>query len=97
MITKDEAERIALEFLHKKETNSSIPMYLVKEATIERDFGWVFHYNSRAYLETRELRHHLAGNSPFIVDRRDGSIHVTGTAKPVEFYISEYEKVRKHD
>jgi tetrahydromethanopterin S-methyltransferase subunit H len=32
----------------------------------------------------------LAGNAPFIVDRKDGSIHVTGTAYPPEVYLQNY-------
>jgi hypothetical protein len=32
----------------------------------------------------------MAGNAPFIVDRNDGSIHVTGTAYPTEQYLESY-------
>jgi hypothetical protein len=33
-----------------------------------------------------------AGNAPFIVDREDGRIHVTGTAFPTEFYLENYAR-----
>lgn len=53
------------------------------DATVELDFGWVFYWNSRRFLETGDVRHALVGNSPFVVDRRDGSVHPLGTGHPV--------------
>ncbi len=50
-----------------------------QEQTREYDFGWVFMYNSRRYLEQGERKRAMVGNVPFIVDRRDGSIHLTRT------------------
>jgi hypothetical protein len=35
------------------------------------------------------------GNAPLIVDRLDGCMYVTGTAKPVNFYISEYKQGKR--
>jgi hypothetical protein len=69
-------------------------LLLLENETIERDSGWVFSYNSKKYLKTGDRRWALRGNAPIIVDRLDGSMHVTGTARPVEYYIAEYEKKR---
>jgi hypothetical protein len=55
--------------------------------TIERDFGWVFFYG----LSDSSIK--VAGNSPFIVDRKEGAIHVTGTAFPLERYLESYDRV----
>jgi hypothetical protein len=35
------------------------------------------------------------GNAPIIIDKNDGSIHITGTALPVEKYIRDYMKTKK--
>jgi hypothetical protein len=35
----------------------------------------------------------VLGNAPFIVDRKDGSIHLTGTAYPIEQYLKSYIRV----
>lgn len=32
----------------------------------------------------------LAGNAPFIVNRRDGAVHFLGAAHPVDVYLEEY-------
>ncbi|MGW8390578.1 YrhB domain-containing protein [Pseudoduganella sp. HUAS MS19] len=65
---------------------------LIPESTVERNFGWVFFYNSRKFLETGDLQFAQAGNAPLLVKRDSGEIVVLGTAYPVEHYITEYEK-----
>ncbi len=67
---------------------------LLDEETIEKDWGWVFFYQSREYLEGGDELSALAGNAPYIVNRHDGSLHETGTAQPVEYYIEAYERPR---
>lgn len=70
---------------------------LLEDHTLERAFGWVFYYQSRQFLETGDYAHALGGNAPFIVDRRDGSVHLTGTGRPIEYYLQRYERERAPD
>lgn len=65
------------------------PMILLEEHTREQDFGWVFFYAASDPDVT------LAGNAPVIVDRRDGSVHATGTAFPIEEYVASYARARR--
>ena len=65
---------------------------MVDEETQEHEWGWVFFYQSRLYLESKKLEYALAGNAPLIVNRRTGDIVETGTADPPEHYIREYER-----
>jgi hypothetical protein len=67
-------------------------LVIVDESTIEREWGWVFFYTSDRYLKTRDVRYALAGNAPYIVNRHTGAVRVTGTARPIEHYIAEYER-----
>jgi hypothetical protein len=64
---------------------------LMLQHTITKPYGWVFFYQSRSFLETQDERQMLLGNAPIIVDRVNGEVVVTGTAKPVEKYLEEYE------
>jgi hypothetical protein len=43
-------------------------------------------------VETRNFLYALGGNGPYIVNRYTGEVRVTGTARPTEEYIAEYEK-----
>jgi hypothetical protein len=60
------------------------------DATTEFNFGWVFYWNSRRFLETGDARHALSGNTPFIIDRRDGSVRPLGTGYPLQQSIRAF-------
>jgi len=94
VISKTEATRIAAEYLHQISTSCGLDLMLIHDQTLTTEFGWVFVYDSKAFIETSELRHRLAGNAPFIVDMNDGSVHETGTAEPIENYLENYRRSR---
>jgi hypothetical protein len=68
-----------------------IELSIVDDATFEFGSGWVFFYDSRRHLESGSISDALAGNAPLIVSKRDGSVHVAGTAHPIEYYINKFE------
>lgn len=53
------------------------------------DFGWVFSYQSEAYVRTGDPRHAIPGNAPLLVTR-EGVVHTTGTAEPIERYVERF-------
>ncbi len=66
--------------------------HLVVWSTDEHDFGWVFHWCTREFLETEDFRYALGGNAPLIVDRHDGKMYSTGTAYALEHYLNRYRR-----
>jgi hypothetical protein len=102
MIDLDAATRIVSEHLAAMERcmndfGAALPghadkpqLHLVVTSTTEYEFGWLFAFSAKEYLETGDVRYALAGNAPLIVDRQDGQLYVTGTAHPVDHYLSEY-------
>lgn len=92
MINELEAKSIAEQYLSELETEIGEPLLLHEPSILEKAFGWVFFYDSKKYLETEDFGAKLLGNAPFIVDKRNGSIHVTGTAFPVEHYLIDLER-----
>ncbi len=67
-------------------------LVLLDKETIDHEFGWVFFYQSKAYLESGRPSEALAGNAPILVSRKDGTLHVTGTALPIETYIENFKR-----
>jgi len=67
---------------------------IADDATREENFGWVFFYNTKRFLESGDMQWALGGNAPLIVDRRTGELHVTGTAHPIEHYIEEFRRLQ---
>lgn len=84
MITYALALKRAKEYL----IDSEIPLQITHEGEFSE--GWYFCYQSKEFLETGELSAQLAGNSPFLIDRQSGALHVLGTAKPLESYLEDY-------
>ena len=72
--------------------NPNIELVILEDRTQEHDFGWVFFYNSKKYIESGNFRDAIAGNAPLIVDRKSGQIHITGTAHDIGFYIKNFQE-----
>ena len=64
---------------------------VVGDRTIDKPYGWVFRYDSRAFLETGDRNQRIPGCAPLIFDRFSGEIRVTGTARDLEGYLADYE------
>jgi hypothetical protein len=72
----------------------STAVVIVNERTIEEDFGWVFFYSMQRYLVTHHRAWSIVGGGPIIIDRCNGSVHGTGSARPVDHYIEKYRQQR---
>ncbi len=96
MIDRDQARGIAIDWAtaHSDWANGTLGLCILDDRTRELDFGWVFFYTSKLFHDTEDFQYALAGNAPLIVDRRDGSLRVTGTALPIEHYIERYRQER---
>jgi len=90
-ISHVEARELVVQYLKETGGQEKYDSVILDDHTIEREFGWVFFYNSRAYTETKNFMCGLVGNAPLIVDRYTGELHVTGTGLPTECYIRSYE------
>lgn len=88
MITYQNAMDKASDYLKDHE----IPVVITLHGRFSE--GWFFHYQSRKYLETGEFSTQLAGNSPFIIDKDNGEIHLLGTAFPLDKYLQDYETLK---
>lgn len=87
MIRHEEARALALEC----PPACSEELVVIDRATIERPWGRVFFYNTRAFVETGDLMHTLAGNAPIFVERETGRVSTAGTACPLDVYLERFE------
>lgn len=95
MLTLNEAIIKANEYLSTVKVFPSIELTLQLDETIEFEYGWVFFYQSKEYMRTRDVFDSLAGNAPIIINKYDGSLQTTGTAHTIEKYIADYVAERK--
>lgn len=89
--TREEARVLVERHLARHAESSDHETVILDRATLERSWGWVFFYQSRAYVESGDLDHALGGNAPLIVERDSGRVLVTGTAEPIESYLHNFE------
>lgn len=91
MISKSEAEKLVEQ--HLQGLNREVPggVALMHDSTIERPYGWVFFFNSRRFLETGDPLESLLGNSPILVEARDGHMTHLGTALPISDSLKQLE------
>jgi alkanesulfonate monooxygenase SsuD/methylene tetrahydromethanopterin reductase-like flavin-dependent oxidoreductase (luciferase family) len=87
MLTKEQAEAVAVAELN--DDNVSI----LVDQTIERHWGWMFFYQSKRWIETRDLRDAIIGNAPVFVNRDTGECRFIGTSQTVAEQIEAYEKL----
>jgi hypothetical protein len=93
VLAKEEAEQLV--YTRIKDAGShaaqTAELVIMHELTIEKEYGWVFFYQTKKYLKAGDILDALAGNAPLIVNKFTGEIIETGTANPIEDYIAEYE------
>lgn len=90
VVTKQDAVRIAEE--HANQGDSGPDALVVDdEWTIERDYGWLFMYNTPEFVRTRNRRDALVGNAPLLVLRENGLVVQFPTSYTREKAIADYE------
>jgi hypothetical protein len=84
MLTREQAERLAQDYLVRLAATGSEQLDLVITQSIERPNSWVFFYDSARHQQTLRISDALAGNGPIVVSKLDGALIQAGTAVPVE-------------
>src|SRR5437879_2219761 len=82
-----------------KHLNTRYPMpddelVILEERTRSTSYGWVFFFNSRRYVETRNVLHALGGNGPVVFERETGAIVELPSHSPPDEVIRQYEAAR---
>jgi immunity protein 35 of polymorphic toxin system len=83
MISRQRAEELVRQYLDTLGNSVAGGVALMPESTIEKPYGWVFFFNSKRFLETRDPLEALGGNSPILIDAEHGGVTLLGTALPV--------------
>lgn len=89
-MTKEQAKEIAVKTIDQLKPGTEF--VILDEKTMEKDFGWVFFYAPKKYVETGNPKYLVPGNSPIVVHRSDGSTHFLSTSVPPSRAIEVYEQ-----
>ncbi len=92
MMTKEQAKESVNKELRRRCQIPGDSYVIIENLTMEQPFGWVFFYDSRKYLETGNISDAIAGNGPVFVNRHSGMVEFCGAHKPLEAFLTEYER-----
>lgn len=67
---------------------------VLEERTITKPYGWIFFYNGRRFVETRDIMHAIAGNGPIVILAETGEAIPLGTARRHAEEIARFEHER---
>ncbi|HAS39845.1 MAG TPA: hypothetical protein DCS93_05170 [Microscillaceae bacterium] len=95
MITINKALALAENKLKELALQSSIKLAIMSEETIAFEEGWMFFYQSEAFIKTGNEDEMVGGNAPIIIDKYNESVHITGTSRDEDFYIEKYRQYRE--
>lgn len=63
--------------------------------TIEQNWGWIFFYQGKRWIDTKDRRYKILGLYPIVVEKNDGSLDYLNAGGNLEECISEYKERRK--
>ncbi|HKY52954.1 MAG TPA: YrhB domain-containing protein [Anaerolineales bacterium] len=95
MITYEQACRFALDYIKPSAEyiKKTLPDdELVIEHSVEFHDCWLFHFNSKRYLETHNIFHRLVGGGPVIVGKEKGDVYQGGSVGTVETWLNEFRE-----
>lgn len=92
-MTEETALRIAKDFMATFRPMDN-DEYVISGST-ERPLIWIFYYNSKRWLETRERAYALMGSGPIVVEKKTGEVFTFPGSQPVADSVAEYEASHK--
>ena len=95
MLTETEVIQIAKDYVQERSLKSGYDLVILDNAEIKKPYGIIFRYNTKKFNQTRDFNDKtLIGNTPFLVENKNGNIVVFGSSKELDYYIQEYEAGR---
>jgi hypothetical protein len=72
-----------------------IEFVILEDETLEKDYGWVFRFTTRRYLDTSDPNALVPGSGPLVVEKEGGATAFLATSVCPERAIEEYERRRR--
>jgi hypothetical protein len=96
-ITKQQAEKLVYERINTPRPDWPDMPEMIILHTEERQSGFLVYWTSRLWRETGDIRHAVAGNGPYLVCKKDGTLFEVGSRPPIEERILDAERrLRAH-
>jgi hypothetical protein len=84
MLTLQEAQDLAHQFLNNPQ------LVLIQTPVHEGDYGWIFSYQSKKFMETKDGLYALMGNQPLLVDKHTSTVVHVSTRHSFDQSVANY-------
>jgi hypothetical protein len=91
-ITRERATEIARQAISGLKEGTQFILY--EEDTVEKDWGWVFNFGTKEYLQSGSPMDIVPGTGPLVVEKADGDFSFLSTSVPPDLAVAEYERRR---
>jgi hypothetical protein len=90
MMTMNKAKSLALDCVARLTGRAREELLIIDELTQCRRCGWIFFYESRAYLETGDVSRAIGTTGPVVVTHQ-GETHPLGGERPAGDVLRDFE------
>jgi hypothetical protein len=90
MISRDRARELALAKISLQWSLANDEPVIADERTKEEGSIWVFFYNSKRFVQTKDAAFQLAGNGPVVVEKESGEVTMLGSVGGSASQIAQY-------
>lgn len=100
MITIDEAKKQVKQILislNQQDCFNEDGDEVVISKIIEYDFGWIFFYASKHFLNTGDSNYLIGGTGPFIINRYNGKLFWLDSINPYQYYVEYFQKAYREN
>jgi Immunity protein 35 len=74
-ISEVEARRKVIKEVNDKMGSEDVRLDIDEDRTVKLASGWIFHYDSKKYIETRQKRFMVCGNYPIFISKKTQEIY----------------------
>jgi hypothetical protein len=92
-ISEVEARRKVVKEVNDKMGSEDVHLDIDEDRTVKLASGWIFHYDSKKYIETRQKKFMVCGNYPIFISKRTQKIYFLYPGVTLDSIEEEDEKV----
>jgi hypothetical protein len=91
MLNLESAKKEIQDHLNLKYETENDALVIREDYIVHKEYGWIFSYESKKYLETGEIRYRRVGNFPLLIFKDSGKIYSVDSVKHLEKIVQEHQ------
>jgi hypothetical protein len=91
MLSLESAKKKVQDYLNLKYETKNDALVIREDYIVHKEYGWIFSYESKKYLETKEIRYRRVGNFPLLILKDSGKIYPVDNVEYLEKIVKEQQ------